>query len=150
MKTNALKTKDGEKIKLEVIENFDNYRGFYFLHNDGVYTKANYNSASIENIQTGYSRGYELKGRDCIEHLYFKIANGSDLSKNERAEFYEKINLRHPVAKASGIVYDFRDILHKIKNVQFWTLIEKFSKEEIEIYQSYRVEADPYILLKEW
>ena len=142
MKTKTVKTKDGEKIKLEIIEDFDNYRGFYFLHKDGVYTKANYNSASLENIQTGYSRGYELEGRDCIEHLYLKIAKGSDLSRNEKIEFYEKINLKFPVAKSYGGRYDFRDILHKKENVQFWTLLEKFSKVEIEIYQSDRVEAD--------
>ena len=142
MKTKTVKTKDSEKIKWEIIEDCVNYRRFYFLHKDGVYTKANYNSASFENIQTGYSRGYELKGENCIEHLYLKLLKGSNLSRNERAEFYEKINLRHPVAKASGIVYDFRGILHKKENVQFWTLLEKFSKEEIEIYQSYRVEAD--------
>ena len=145
MKTKTVKTKDGEKIKLEIIEDFDNYRGFYFLHKDGVYTKASYNSASFENIQTGYSRGYELKGKNCIEHLYLKLAKGSDLSRNERDEFYEKINLRRPVERASGVVYDFRDILHKRENVQFWTLLEKFSKEEIEIYQSSHVEADPCI-----
>ncbi len=145
MKTKIVKTKDGEKIKLEIIEKFDNYRGFYFLHKDGVYTKANYNSASLENIQTGYSRGYVLEGRNCIEHLYLKIAKGSDLSRNERDEFYEKINLRRPVERASGVVYDFRDILHKKENVQFWTLLEKFSKVEIEIYQSSHVEADPCI-----
>lgn len=145
MKTKIVKTKDGEKIKLEIIENFDNYRGFYFLHKDGVYTKANYNSASFEDIQTGYSRGYVLEGRNCIEHLYLKIAKGSDLSRNERDEFYEKINLRRPVERVSGVVYDFRDILHKKENVQFWTLLEKFSKVEIEIYQSTHVEADPCI-----
>ena len=145
MKTKIVKTKDGEKIKLEIIEKFDNYRGFYFLHKDGVYTKANYNSASLENIQTGYSRGYELEGRDCIEHLYLKIAKGSDLSRNEKIEFYEKINLKFPVAKSYGGRYDFRDILHKKENVQFWTLLEKFSKVEIEIYQSAHVEADPCI-----
>ena len=145
MKTKTVKTKDGEKIKLEIIEDFDNYRGFYFLHKDGVYTKANYNDASIENIKTGYSRGYVLKGKNCIEHLYLKIAKGSDLSRNERDEFYEKINLRRPVERASGVVYDFRDILHKKENVQFWTLLEKFSKVEIEIYQSSHVEADPCI-----
>lgn len=145
MKTKIVKTKDGEKIKLEIIEKFDNYRGFYFLHKDGVYTKANYNSASIENIQTGYSRGYVLEGRNCIEHLYLKIAKGSDLSRNERDEFYEKINLRRPVERVSGVIYDFRDILHKKENVQFWTLLEKFSKVEIEIYQSSHVEADPCI-----
>ena len=145
MKTKTVKNKDGEKIKLEIIEKFDNYRGFYFLHKDGVYTKANYNSFSLENIQTGYSRGYVLEGRNCIEHLYLKIAKGSDLSRNERDEFYEKINLRRPVEKASGVVYDFRDILHKKENVQFWTLLEKFSKVEIEIYQSAHVEADPCI-----
>lgn len=145
MKTKELKNKDGEKIKLEIIENFDDYRGFYFLHNDGTYTKANYNDAALENIKMGYSRGYVLKGKNCIEHLYLKIAKGSDLSRNERVEFYEKINLRRPVAKASGIVYDFRDILHKKENIQFWTLNEKFSKEEREIYQSDHVEADPCI-----
>ena len=142
MKTKTVKTIDGEKIELEIIEDFDNYRGFYFLHKDGVYTKANYNSASFEDIKTGYSRGYELKGKNCIEHLYLKLLKGSDLSRNERDEFYEKINLRHPVEKASGVVYDFRDVLHKKENVQFWTLLEKFSKVEIEIYQSDRVEAD--------
>ena len=142
MKTKTVKTKDGKKIRLEVIENIDGYRGFYFLHKDGVYTKANYNSASFEDIQTGYSRGYELKGENCIEHLYLKLSKGSDLSRNERAEFYEKINLRHPVTKASGIVYDFRGILHKKENIQFWTLFEKFSKEEKEIYQSCKIDAD--------
>ena len=145
MKTKTVKTKDGEKIKLEIIKDFDNYRGFYVLHEDGVYTKPNYNSAAIESIQTVFSRGYELKGRDCIEHLYLKLAKGSDLSRNERVEFYEKINLRHPVAKSYGGEYDFRNILHKRENVQFWTLLEKFSKEEIEIYQSYHVEADACI-----
>ena len=145
MKTKTVNTKDVGKVKLEIIEDFVNYRGFYFLHKDGVYTKANYNSASFQDIKTGYSRGYELKGKNCIEHLYFKIANGSELSKNERIEFYEKINLRRPVERASGVLYDFRDILHKKENVQFWTLLEKFSKVEIEIYQSDRVEADPYI-----
>ena len=145
MKTKIVKTKSGEKIKLEIIEDFDNYRGFYFLHKDGTYTKANYNDAALENIKMGYSRGYVLKGKNCIEHLYLKIAKGSDLSRNERDEFYEKINLRCPIAKASGTVYDFRNILHKKENVQFWTLLEKFSKVEIEIYQSDRVEADPCI-----
>ena len=135
MKTKTVKTKSGEKVKLEIIEDFDNYRGFYFLHKDGVYTKANYNSASIEDTQMGYSRGYELKGKNCIEHLYLKLSKGSDLSRNERIEFYDEINLRHPVIKASGVVYDFRNILHKRENVQFWTLLEKFSKEEIEIYK---------------
>ena len=77
--------------------------------------------------------------------MYLKLAKGSDLSRNERAEFYEKINLRRPVERASGVVYDFRDILHKKENVQFWTLLEKFSKVEIEIYQSSHVEADPCI-----
>ena len=142
MKTKTVKTKDGEKIKLEIIEDFDNYRGFYFLHKDGVYTKANYNDAAIKDIKMGYSRGYELKGENCIEHLYLKIAKGSDLSYNERLEFYEKINLRRPIAKASGVVYDFRDILHKKENIQFWTLLEKFSSKEIGIYQSDKVEAD--------
>ena len=145
MKTKTVKTKDGEKIKLEIIEGFVNYRGFYFLHKGGVYTKAIYNSFSLEDIQTGYSRGYELKCKNCIEHLYLKLAKGSDLSRNERAEFYEKINLRRPVERASGVVYDFRDILHKKENVQFWTLLEKFSKVEIEIYQSSHVEADSCI-----
>ena len=142
MKTKTVKTKDGEKIKLEIIENFDDYRGFYFLHKDGTYTKANYNDAALENIKMGYTRGYFLNGKNCIEHLYLKIAKGSDLSYNERLEFYEKINLRRPIAKASGVVYDFRDILHKKENIQFWTLLEKFSSKEIEIYQSDRVEAD--------
>lgn len=140
-----IKTKDGERIKLEIIEDFVNYRGFYFLHKDGVYTKANYNSASFEDIKTGYSRGYVLEGKNCIEHLYLKLSKGSDLSRNERDEFYEKINLRRPVERASGVVYDFRDILHKKENVQFWTLLEKFSKVEIEIYKSSHVEADPCI-----
>ena len=138
-KFKKIKTIDGTNIKLEIIEDFDNYRGFYFLHKDGVYTKANYNSASFEDIKTGYSRGYELKGKNCIEHLYLKIAKGFDLSRNERDEFYEKINLRRPVERVSGVVYDFRGILHKRENVQFWTLLEKFSKVEIEIYQSDRV-----------
>ena len=145
MKTKTLKNKDGEKIKLEIIENFDDYRGFYFLHKDGVYTKANYNHSALENVEMGYNRGYTLEGIDCIEHLYRKISKGSDLKRNERIEFYEKINLRHPVAKSYGGEYDFRDILHKRENIQFWTLLEKFSKEEIEIYRSCNVCADPCV-----
>ena len=146
MKTKTVNTKDVGKVKLEVIEKIDDYRGFYFLHKDGVYTKANYNQAALEVItKLGYSRGYKLEGIDCIEHLYRKISKGSDLKRNERAEFYEKINLRHPVAKSYGGEYDFRDILHKRENIQFWTLLEKFSKEEIEIYRSCNVYADPCI-----
>lgn len=142
IKFKNIKTKDGTAIKLELIEDISKYRGFYFIFPDGEITKANYNSASFEDIKTGYSRGYELKGKNCIEHLYLKLSKGSDLSRNERDEFYEKINLRRPVEIASGVVYDFRDILHKKENVQFWTLLEKFSKVEIEIYQSSHVEAD--------
>ena len=145
MKTKELKNKDVEKIKLEIIENFDDYRGFYFLHKDGTYTKANYNDAALEDIKMGYTRGYVLEGRDCIEHLYLKIVKGDELSDNERDEFYEKINLRHPVAKSYGGRYDFREILHKTKNIQFWTLHKGFSSKEIEIYQSAHVEADPCI-----
>lgn len=145
MTRKTIKTKSGEEIKLEVIEDFDNYRGFYFLHKDGVYTKANYNSSAIENIQEGYSRGYPLKGANAIEHLYLKLQKGPNLSINEGLEFYEKINLRYPVAKAAGITYDFREFLHKRENVQFWTILEKFSSKEKEIYQSAHVEADPCI-----
>ena len=107
MKTKTVKTIDGEKVKLEIIEDFDNYRGFYFLHKDGVYTKANYNSASFEDIKTGYSRGYELKGKNCIEHLYLKLLKGSDLSRNERDEFYEKINKYFISFKNSLILFGF-------------------------------------------
>ena len=32
MKTKTVKTKDGEKIKLEIIEDFDNYRGFFIFY----------------------------------------------------------------------------------------------------------------------
>ena len=39
-----IKTKDGTDIKLELIEDISNYRGYYFIFPDGDKTKANYNS----------------------------------------------------------------------------------------------------------
>ena len=41
-----------------------------------------------------------------------------------------------------GIEYDFREILVKVKNVQFWTISEVPSKEEKTIYESGSVYAD--------
>lgn len=142
MKTKTVKTKDGEKIKLEIIEDFVNYRGFYFLHKDGVYTKANYNSFSLEDIQTGYSRGYELEASNLLEHLYDKIKNKQELSEYENKDFYDLVNLAEPVRLYRGIKYDFREILVKVKNVQFWTISEKPNKEEKTIYESGAVYAD--------
>ena len=142
MKTKTVKTKDGEKIKLEIIEDFVNYRGFYFLHKDGVYTKANYNSFCLKDVEQKYTRGYELEAPNLIDHLFDKIKNKQELSEYEKKDFYELINLREPVKNFNSIAYDFREILIKVKNVRFWTISEVPNKEEKTIYESGTVYAD--------
>ena len=52
------------------------------------------------------------------------------------------INLREPVILFNSIKYDFREILVKVKNVQFWTISEVPNKEEKTIYESGAVYAD--------
>ena len=77
-----------------------------------------------------------------IEHLFNKIKNKQKLSKYEKKDFYEMVNLREPYKKFNNIVYDFREILVKVKNVRFWTISETPNKEEKTIYESGTVYAD--------
>ena len=137
-----IKTIDGTNIKLELIEDISKYRGFYFIFPDGDKTKANYNSSSLKDIELKYTRGYEVEGSNLIDHLFDKIKNKQELSEYEKKDFYELINLREPVRLYRGIKYDFREILVKVKNVQFWTISEKPNKEEKAIYKSSNVYAD--------
>ena len=37
-----IKTIDGTKTKLEIIEDLSKYRGFYYIFPDGILTKASY------------------------------------------------------------------------------------------------------------
>ena len=142
-KFKKIKTKYGANIKLELIEDISNYRGYYFIFPDGDKTKANYNNSScLEDIKYRYRRGYEIEASNLIDHLFDKIKNKQELSEYEKKDFYEIINLREPVTYFNGIAYDFREILVKVKNVRFWTISEVPNKEEKTIYESGTVYAD--------
>ena len=137
-----IKTKDGTNIKLELIEDISKYRGFYFIFPNGDKTKANYNSFCLKDVEEKYTRGYTLEASNLIEHLYDKIKNKQELSDYEKKDFYDLVNLSEPVKLYRGITYDFREILVKVKNVQFWTISEVPNKEEKTIYESGNVYAD--------
>ena len=137
-----IKTKDGTDIKLELIEDISNYRGYYFIFPDGDKTKANYNSSCLKDVEHRYRRGYELEASNLIDHLFDKIKNKQELSEYEKKDFYELIDLREPVICFNSIAYDFREILVKVKNVRFWTISEIPNKEENTIYESGNVYAD--------
>ena len=145
IKFKNIKTKDGTAIKLELIEDISKYRGFYFIFPDGEITKANYNSSCLKDVEQKYTRGYPLEASNLLEHLYNKIKNKQELSEYEKKDFYDLVNLAEPVRLYRGIKYDFREILVKVKNVQFWTISEKPNEEEKSIYESGPVYAD-YIL----
>ena len=137
-----IKTIDGTDIKLELIEDISKYRGFYFIFPNGDKTKANYNSSCLKDVEMKYTRGYEIEASNLLEHLFNKIKNKQELSDYEKKDFYELVNLGEPVRLYRGIRYDFREILVKVKNVQFWTISEKPNKEEKTIYESGNVYAD--------
>ena len=141
-KFKKIKTIDGTNIKLELIEDISNYRGYYFIFPDGDKTKANYNSSCLKDVEHRYRRGYELEASNLIDHLFDKIKNKQELSEYEKKDFYEMINLREPVIFFNSIAYDFREILVKVKNVRFWTISEVPNKEEKTIYESGAVYAD--------
>ncbi len=134
-----IKTKDGTKAKLEIIEDLSKYRGFYYIFPDGILTKASY---YLRDVEQKYTRGYELEASNLLEHLYNKIKNKQALSDYEKKDFYDLVNLAEPVRLYRGIKYDFREILVKVKNVQFWTISEVPNKEEKTIYESGTVYAD--------
>ena len=138
----TIKTIDGTKAKLEIIEDLSKYRGFYYIFPNGEMTPENY---FLENVEQKYSRGYSLEASNLVEHLYNKIKNKQKLSEYEKKDFYSLINLKKPVKLYKGINYDFREILVKVKNVRFWTISEKPNKEEKTIYESSDVYAD-YVL----
>ena len=139
IKFKNIKTKDGTKAKLEIIEDLSKYRGFYYIFPDGDITKANY---YLRDVEQKYTRGYELEASNLLEHLYDKIKNKQELSEYEKKDFYDLVNLAEPVRLYRGIKYDFREILVKVKNVQFWTISEVPNKEEKTIYESGNVYAD--------
>ena len=141
-KFKKIKTIDGTYIKLELIEDISNYRGYYFIFPDGDKTKANYNSSCLKDVEQKYTRGYEIEDSNVIEYLFNKIKNKQELSEYEKKDFYDLVNLAEPVRLYRGIKYDFREILVKVKNVQFWTISEKPNKEEKTIYESGAVYAD--------
>ena len=134
-----IKTIDGTIAKLEIIEDLSKYRGFYYIFPDGVLTKARY---YLRDVKQNYTRGYDLEASNLVEHLYNKIKNKQELSEYEKKDFYELISLRDPVRLYRGTIYDFREMLVKVKNVQFWTISEKPNKEEKTIYESDNVYAD--------
>ena len=137
-----IKTKDGTGIKLELIEDISKYRGFYYIFPDGDKTKANYNSSCLKDVEEKYTRGYSIEASNLLEHLFNKIKNKQELSEYEKKDFYDLVNIAEPVRLYRGIRYDFREILVKVKNVQFWTISEVPNKEEKTIYESGNVYAD--------
>ena len=138
-KYKSIKTKDGTKIKLELIDDISKYRGYYYIFPDGDKTKANY---YLRDVEQKYTRGYSIEASNLLEHLFNKIKNKQELSEYEKKDFYDLVNIAEPVRLYRGIRYDFREILVKVKNVQFWTISEVPNKEEKLIYESGPVYAD--------
>ena len=134
-------TKDNQKVKLEVIDNISNYRGFYLIHKDGVLTKANYNQFALKDFtKSMYSKGFrdDLEGIEIFKYLYIQIESGVELSENELLEFYDKINLTNPYYL--GI--DFTEVMFKHTNLELYTLERKLNKYEKEIIKDNTVKAD--------
>ena len=140
-KFKTVTTKDNQKVKLEIIDNISNYRGFYLIHKDGVLTKANYNQSALKDFtELMYTKGFrdDLKGLDIFEYLYTQIKSGVELSENELLEFYDKINLTNPYY--FGI--NFTEVMFKHNNLELYTLKSKLNKYEKEIIKDITVKAD--------
>ena len=121
------------QVKVETIDDITKYRGFYFKLEDGC-IQANFCSNAKEGFNVKYSLGFETNGKSVIEHLYNKLENGELLTKFEKIAFYEDINLFNPSVQRAGKWYNFREVLHRVRALEFYTLAEKISKKEIAIF----------------
>jgi len=127
------KIKKSVQVKVKVINDIEKYRGFYFTLSDG-YVVANFCSCIEKGLEAKYSLGFKTEGKSVIEHLYNKIENGLSLTKFEKVAFYEDVNLFNPSVQRAGKWYNFQEILHKVRGLEFYTLSEKISKKEIELF----------------
>lgn len=120
-------------IKVKPIKDISKYRGFYFKLDDG-YVVANFCSNIEKGLEAKYSLGFETNGKSVIEHLYEKISRNQSLTKFEKIAFYEDVNLFNPSVQRGGKWFNFQEILHKVKGIEFYTLSEVISEKEIELF----------------
>ena len=121
------------QVEVKIIEDVEKYRGFYFELEDGC-IQANFCSNVKAGLEVKYSLGFDTNGKSDIEHLYAKLKNSKKLTKFEKVAFYENVNLFNPSAQRAGKWYNFREVLHKVKGLEFYTLLESISKKEIAIF----------------
>lgn len=129
------------QVKVKVIEDIKKYRGFYFKLEDG-YIQANFCSNAKEGLKVKYSLGFETNGKSVVEHLYTKLKNGKKLTRFEKVAFYEDVNLFNPSVQRAGKWYNFREVLHKVRGLKFYTLLESISKKEIAIFNENYISDD--------
>ena len=121
------------QVEVKIIEDIAKYRGFYFKLEDG-YIQANFCSDAKAGLEVKYSLGFKTNGKSVVEHLYTKLKNGKKLTKFEKVAFYEDVDLFSPSVQRAGKWYNFREVLHKVKGLEFYTLSEKISKKEIKLF----------------
>lgn len=125
------------RVKIKPIKNIKKYRGFYFKLDDG-YVVANFCSCPSKGLIVEYSLGFEVnEGNNIVSHLFNKLEENKKLTKNEQITFYEKVDLFNPFVQYHGAWYDFKEVLHKVPALQFYTLNKKISKKEIDIFYEY-------------
>ena len=126
---------NGITVEVTEIKDIENYRGHYVIIEKGAiktYLKATFNSCGA--FITGYSRGYELIEDNILAHLHNKIRHKDTLSKYEKEDFYEKVNLVNGFARSDGKLYDFSSILNKIPGIPFHILGSQPSRREKKIF----------------
>lgn len=143
-KAKIVELKDGQKVKIKIIESIDKYRGFYYMLKDGTFIEANYNSNAIKELaDSGYKRGYDLThGQNIVEHLYNKLMDKKSLNEYEEEDIYDHIDICKPIVKIMGVNYDFRNVLFKHKGIMFWTINEKPNKSELDIFYDSEILVD--------
>jgi len=132
-------------VEIKQIKDINKYRGFYFQLDD-AYIVANFCSCLEKCLEAKYSLGFDTKGDNVVSHLFNKLKKGKKLTKNEKLAFYEKVDLFAPDVQVFGNWYDFRQVLHKVPSLQFYTLSKKISKKEINIFYEY---GNDFIDIKE-
>jgi hypothetical protein len=125
------------QVELKLIKDIAKYRGFYFKLED-AYVVANFCSNPAKSLNVKYSLGFECtKEESVVSHFFSKLKKGKKLTANEKIAFYEAVNLFDPSTQIGGKWYNFREVLHKVTGVQFYTLNKKISKKEVDIFYKY-------------
>lgn len=130
-----LTLKNGIIVNIREINDISSFRGFWLCIDEKYYVNSINTSAIQEEFISGYSVGFDTKGKSVQDHLFEKITLNEKLTNNELEAFYEIVDLRNPSD-------EFRYIMYKHQNIQFWTLDKTMNDSEKNIYKSGNVYAD--------